>query len=418
MQLKHDKGALRRTLALAACALAGGSHPASAASQPWSLDSAVLFYNEVDRVSVVEPVVFAKRELADGGSLGLHGLFDTMSGASPNGAVASNRTQTFTSPSGNSTYSAAPGATPMRSFRDQRLGVGLDWMHPLGRLLRSNLSATLSSETDYFSLGLGDTLSLDSADRLTTWSLGAALSLDQVQAEGGAPDALTLLSAPATAGGGGDESKTVTELQLGLTQVLTRSALLQANLAVAQHSGYLTDPYKILSVVDASGATVDYRYEKRPDSRQSQVAYIKWVQHLDEDVFHLSYRYYSDDWGIDAHTLELNYRYELGGGRYLMPHIRAYTQTAADFHRYFLVQGEALPSAASADLRLGAMDGRTLGLKYAVPAAHGGELSLRVEWLQQSGEGHPAEAFGTLRSYDLYPTLNAYIVQFGYSTPL
>ena len=49
---------------------------------------------------------------------------------------------------------------------------------------------------------------------------------------------------------GGSDSKDVLDLLLGVTQVLWRVDILRVNYSYSDSSGYLTDPYKILSVVD------------------------------------------------------------------------------------------------------------------------------------------------------------------------
>ena len=53
-----------------------------------------------------------------------------------------------------------------------------------------------------------------------------------------------------TATSGGSESKDVLDLLLGFTQVLDRTTVLRVNYSYSDSSGYLNDPYKILSVVD------------------------------------------------------------------------------------------------------------------------------------------------------------------------
>jgi hypothetical protein len=81
-------------------------------------------------------------------------------------------------------------------------------------------------------------------------------------------------------------------------------------------------------------------------------------------VLETSYRYMTDDWGVDSHTLELRYRFNFGAERYLQPHVRFYQQTAADFYRTVLFDGAPLSSYATADHRLGEFDGVTVGLKF------------------------------------------------------
>jgi hypothetical protein len=78
------------------------------------------------------------------------------------------------------------------------------------------------------------------------------------------------------------------------------------------------------------------------------------------------------------------------------------------------VAGAPLPEYASADLRLGEMDSTTVGLKFGMPV-QGGEFTVRLEHMMQEGESHPADAIGIQQNYDLYPTLDANIIQFGYS---
>jgi hypothetical protein len=43
---------------------------------------------------------------------------------------------------------------------------------------------------------------------------------------------------------------------------------------------------------------------------------------------------------------------------------------------------------------------------------------LRVARMVQTGDSHPADAIGIQRQFDLYPTLEASIINIGYSTPL
>ena len=58
----------------------------------------------------------------------------------------------------------------------------------------------------------------------------------------------------------------------------------------------------------------------------------------------------TDDWGIDSQTLDLHLRFAMGEGRYLQPHLRYYTQSAADFYRTVLFDG-----GAAARVRVGGL---------------------------------------------------------------
>jgi hypothetical protein len=159
---------------------------------------------------------------------------------------------------------------------------------------------------------------------------------------------------------------------------------------------------------------VDYYYEKRPDSRLRNSLYWHTAHQFNEDSLHFAYRYYWDDWGIKAHTADVKYRFELGGDHYLQPHLRYYQQGAADFYHHSLVNGEPIPSYASADLRLAEFTSRTIGLKYGMPLL-GGDFSVRIEKMRQEGDSHPNNAIGDQKNHNLFPTLDASIIQLSYS---
>ena len=384
----------------------------------WIVDAATLLYSEQNRVDVVEPVLQIKKEIGENEFVTVKFVYDAMSGATPNGATPSSTPQTFTSPSGESKYTAAAHALPLVSFTDARAAVSADWELPLSRTLRSQYNANFSSETDYSSMGASASLLWDVNNKLTTLTAGADASLDQVKPTGGMPAELSPItmntastkniSARETeAGGGGSgsgsKSKTAYDLLVGVAQVLTRRTLMQLNYSVGKSSGYLTDPYKIVSVVDSNGATLNYLHERRPDTRMRNTLYWKTVYHLPEDVVHLSYRYYWDDWDIKSSTVDLTYRLQLGTHFYLEPHYRYYTQTAANFFTHAIVGN--VPMYASADLRLAALQSNTVGLRFAHQWNTDTSWGLGFDYMRQTGNAYPADAIGALKNEALFSDL-------------
>ncbi|MDM7914291.1 MAG: DUF3570 domain-containing protein [Candidatus Eisenbacteria bacterium] len=428
---------IRSALAAAACALLGsaaasGSAAEASSGQPTQVQSGILVYSESKRVTTVETVVNLSKELRAGRILTGQVVFDALTGASPNGATPAGRVQTFTRPSGQGSYQVAAGQTPLdHTFQDTRFAGSIHYDVPLSAMSRVVYGAGLSLERDYSSVGGDILLSRDLFLRNTTVSLGLSGSLDRVSPLGGPPSALSVMSAPTSrhgddeeegegGEGGGGKGKQVAGLRLGLTQVLTPSALMQVNYSAGRTSGYLNDPYKIVSLVDGGpgpnqGEPVRYLYEKRPPSRLQQSLYWLGKGTTGSDVVTLSYRYLWDDWGIRSHTLEARYRWQAREQLSLEPIFRFYRQTAASFYRHSLVDGEPLPGNVSADYRLGAMDAWTTGVKIGHPIAPGRELTLRLEYYLQKGNGKPDDAIGSQRNYDLFPDLRATIVQLGYS---
>jgi hypothetical protein len=435
MQLKKRgrRGAVREIgapLAAATCALLGQAAPADVRAQevdePWDVDTSLLVYSESDgRVQDLSLNAIARKELREDRFLNLTLALDTLTGASPSGAVPAPQVQTFTRPSGDAQYAVPAGEAPLDdTFQDTRTALSASYEFPVSRLLLLNVGASLSDEYDYTHTGLDAKIARDFNNRNTTLSLGAALSNDTIDPVGGSPVPLApMLGLGDAANKRGEQSKDVTDLLIGLTQVLSRKTLLQVNYSLSSSDGYQTDPYKVLSVVDpvtglpvagpAGSGLSRYLYESRPDTREKQSVYGLLKHDFAGNVLEASYRYMTDDWGVDSHTVDLRYRFNFGGGAYLQPHVRFYTQTAADFYRTVLFAGAAPPAFASADYRLGDFDGLTLGVKYGRDTAKG-EWSARLEWYRQTGDADPAARVGALRSVELYPDLNALIAQFSY----
>jgi len=386
MQLKKSKS-VRKMLAVATTSLLTGvAHSANsgAADNDWEMDSSVLYYSEADRVTVIEPVVSLRKDMGDEHFLNLRFVLDSLTGASANGAIKTGSAQTFTTPSGNSTYTTAANQTPLDpTFHDTRVAINAEWEMPLNKTTKAIFGANISKEFDYQSLGVSANFSWDFNNRNTTLTAGAAINADSINPVGGVPTGLTPMSA-SKATTGADDSKTVTDLLIGVTQVINRTTLMQLNLNIGSDSGYMTDPYKILTVL--GGAPDTYLYENRPDSRARQALYWKTVMGFDEDVLNLSYRYYWDDWDVSSHTIEAKYRFSLGEKHYLQPEVRYYVQDKANFYHYNLVDG-AIPTYASADYRLADLKTTTLAFKYGIDLDKDSELAVRIGQMNQTSNG-------------------------------
>jgi hypothetical protein len=431
MQLKRKgQRQIGAPLAAATCALLGQAAPGEIVAQelaPWDVDTSMLIYSESDsRVRDLSLNAIARKELREDGFLNLTLALDTLTGASPSGAVPSTGVQTFTRPSGDAQYVIAATEQPLDdTFQDTRTALSASWEWPVTRLALLSVGASLSDEYDYTHTGINARIARDFNNRNTTLSFGAALANDTIDPVGGTPVALApmLGIGAATYKRGQGESKDVLDLLIGVTQVLNRRTVVQFNYSLSEADGYLTDPYKILSVVDpvtgnpvlgpAGSGLNRYLFESRPATRDKDSLFALVKRDFNGDVLDVSYRYMTDDWGVESHTFDVHYRWSFGSGQYVQPHVRFYTQTAADFYTTVLFTGTALPAYATADYRLGEFDGITFGVKYGRETRRG-EFSTRVEWYTQTGQASPGAAVGTLAGLDLYPDLNALIAQFTY----
>ena len=119
---------------------------------------------------------------------------------------------------------------------------------------------------------------------------------------------------------------------LGLSQIITRSLIADFNYEVLTDQGYLANPYRKILVLDpGSGKGYDLADQIYPGTRTSNAAsldlkyYLPWRAAADAQ-----YRFFSDTWGIVAHTVTIGYtqpwRHFIFDGSF-----RYYRQNAANF---------------------------------------------------------------------------------------
>lgn len=424
---------IRKTLASATCALLASTavnaeNPAEIGD--WDVASAFLFYAETDRVQALEAIVSAKKYIDTDESVAVKITLDTLTGASGSGAVPSNQVQTFTQPSGNGDYQIAAGQFPLDStFRDTRAAVNALWNRPAWWGTQASLGLNISREYDYQSLGVSSLFAKNVNNANTTFTFGGAFGVDFIKPVGDAPVPFSAMQTVRANrdGRSSDESKNLFDVITGVTQIIDENSLFQFNYSFSAAQGYLTDPYKVVSIVDSLTGEVVFEnsevptlptvvYEKRPDSRTKHSFYGQYKRMLpgSGDVLDTSYRFMVDDWGISSHTLDFKYRKTLPKRYFLQPHIRLYQQSAADFYTPFFLTSNSpdtgnANSYASADYRLADFSGITLGLEYGQVNSNN-SWSVAFEYYLQTGD-EPGGKVGVLNQLELFPDVEAVMVK-------
>jgi len=122
-----------------------------------------------------------------------------------------------------------------------------------------------------------------------------------------------------------------------VTQVLDKDSLAQLNLTYTHNEGFLADPYKYALVYNYSNPYFpDFVRDSRPGHRDQFAVLLRYVRNfsmLNSAALHADYRFYSDSWGIDAHTFELMWIQPIAYGVELRPRVRYYAQGSADFYQ-------------------------------------------------------------------------------------
>ena len=332
----------------------------------------LLGYKERGLMTITEPVLWGRAQFLDSWEVQASAAVDIITGASPQ--LVSNATgrpvQTLSGASIED-HRATGDAKVTRRFGDFSL----------------SLSGAYSKEDDYRSRAFGIEGRADLNRRNTTLIAGYGDSRDRV----GSQDDPRL-----------DEPRNTKEYLLGVTQVLSQTSLVSSTLAWSRGKGWYNDPYKLTFTFFPSGAPL-LLSDVRPDHRNS----LAWLTRLRHHVpalggtLQADYRYFRDDWGIRAHTLEVGWQQTIDDRWSIRPAIRYYTQDAADFYSPVLTR----PPAAihSSDQRLGEFGGLSPSLRailrlherLTVEATLGYVYNARN--LHLGGGG--SEAFGTLRAY-------------------
>jgi hypothetical protein len=353
----------------------GGLAARGAAAQSY-VDSRLLLYKESDgRTQVIDPLFFLHQDLGQSrGELDLIAGFDVISGASPTGAYPS--LDVTTSASGRT---SANGEFPSADYTDRRGSLSAAYRRRFGSHL-PQVDLSYSKENDYTAKGVGISDAWTMLEGRGTLHLGLSASRDVVLPAG------TSVERPKDSSG----------FALGWTWVLGERDLLDVSGSLTRLSGYLDDPYKIVPIGSPDAGTT--APDHRPDSRQRFALVAKYGHYYSwEGAIKTSYRFYSDDWGVKAHTIEIDYDQHLGSDWIVSPQVRLYVQSGASFYGSLFVQPETYMSA---DYRLSAFNSVVGGLKVTKTIFHGFDIYAGVTYQVQQGSDRITLTNGTRRKED------------------
>ncbi|MFE8069814.1 DUF3570 domain-containing protein [Marinobacteraceae bacterium S3BR75-40.1] len=288
--------------------------------------------------------------------------------------------------------------------------VGADYLHEDTVM---SLGYTNSSENDYEADTVSFSVSQDFFGDLTTLTMGYGRGWDTVGKVGN---------------GDFSEDADRQNYRLGLSQVITKNSLLGFDFEAITDEGYLENPYRQNRYIDPADST-NYLYqpEEYPETRTSTSAAIRALYYLPYRAsLRGEYRFFTDTWGIDAHTFELGYVHPFANHWTLEGRVRYYTQDQADFYSDLY----AYPNSQThlgRDKELSTYSGTTLGTgvtyelkRGAVPHIDRMQFSLLVDYLDfqydnfrdvtASGDYQPGEE--PLYEFDAWVTRASLILEY------
>jgi hypothetical protein len=248
------------------------------------------------------------------------------------------------------------------------------------------IGASLSRENDYRSRSATAEARFSTEDNNRTWNIGVGFSNDTIEKTGDPTYR---------------RDKHVAEVGAGVTQALSPYDLVQFNLTYSHGSckNDPTDPNPDTGAREPSCYSDVYKTaDLRPDKRNQTIVLTRWNHYFAGwgTTLRTNYRYYTDNFGIKAHTLGAEWVQPLNAMFTLTPSVRLYTQSAADFYfdpiydpgnpgyppGFFTNP----PRYSSPDQRLSAFGAYTAGVKLGVKLTPDWSADLKGEYYEQRGD--------------------------------
>jgi hypothetical protein len=150
--------------------------------------------------------------------------------------------------------------------------------------------------------------------------------------------------------------------KLGFSQVLTKNSLMGMDIETITDEGYLNNPYRSYRYFDpANSSAFLTATEVYPETRTSTAVAVRGLYYLPYRAsIKGEYRYFTDSWGIDAHTYELLYVHPFGRQWTIEAKVRRYSQTSADFYSD-IFSHEGANDFLARDKELSTLTGMTYG---------------------------------------------------------
>ncbi|HVW69555.1 MAG TPA: DUF3570 domain-containing protein [Steroidobacteraceae bacterium] len=161
---------------------------------------------------------------------------------------------------------------------------------------------------------------------------------------------------------------------VSVSQILTRNAIFDFNFEGITDQGYLASPYRQILYVDHTnplGYTLANQVYPGTRTSTASSGELKYYLPYRAAVTGM-YRYYNDTWGINGHTLEVDYTQPAFGHWILDGSIRYYRQNAASFYSDLFPRAD-YQNFMARDRELAAFHSLTLGFgasyEFHVPYA-------------------------------------------------
>jgi hypothetical protein len=281
-------------------------------------------YSENDnRVDVTAPAIEINKDFGVDYTLNASFVSDSVSGGTPIYVDSTSGATAFNSRGDNKT----PEKKNVE-FTEQRTNGSINLTTRLENRDEITTGFSKSYESDYdantFSIGY-----LKWADKTKnrSYDIGLSYALNNVLIKDCTKNE-QCSDADTSSGASSKETSTNISLETGITQIIDTTSLAKVSLYYSSEDGYLSNPY--YNVVRNS-TTIEA--ERRPDARVAYGFNLKYIKAFSDSLSSkFKYKFYSDDWDIISHTIDINNYYEINNKFIFGFGLRYYTQSDANFY--------------------------------------------------------------------------------------
>ena len=250
------------------------------------------------------------------------------------------------------------------------MSVGVDYL--VGKSLLS-FSYINSEENDFEANSIHFNISQDFFGDLTTLSLGYSKGWDEI---GRTNDDFS-------------EEADRRNYRIGISQVITKNALLNLDIETITDEGFLNNAYRQVRFVSDSARGYDYQFEQYPNTRTSNAVALRGLYYLPyRAAVRGEYRYFTDTWGIESFQIDVGYIHPIKQDWIIEMRYRLYDQTQADFYSD-LFPFENAQNFLARDKELSTFQSQTLGVgvtyninKSPVRFIEKGSINLMLDYLR------------------------------------
>ncbi|WP_245555201.1 DUF3570 domain-containing protein [Hahella ganghwensis] len=258
-------------------------------------------------------------------------------------------------------------------YEEERIQTSVAMDYLTGKSILS-VSYSNSEENDYESNALSFNVSQDVFGDLTTISMGYTKGWDEVGKVG--DDNFS-------------EELDRQQYRLGVTQILTKNAIINLDFEAITDEGFLNNAYRQVRFVSDSARGYDFQSEQYPTTRTSRAIAIRGMYYLPyRAAIRGEYRFFSDTWGIRADQYEIGYIHPAFDQWIFEFKYRYYSQTKADFYSDLFAFQNAQNFLAR-DKELSTFSNHTFGLGVTyefqpsmISFIEKGQINLFVDYLK------------------------------------